>query len=145
MTSTSTTGMDVTTTPSDEPDLTAVLKVQPPLAHPDADPDSYRAKQRQEWTFGMLEATVLELRIAGAWDGSHVDLSHRELACEVLVGRREDAIPWGYRPVTGHQAPPVVTPPAAEPEQRRRLDGWQRLAIAQTVLLVAILVLQVLR
>lgn len=86
------------------PDLVATLKVQPPLKYPDADPDSYRARTREDWTLGSLERTCLELRAAGGWDTSKVDLGHQELTCEILAHPGAEVLPWGWVPA--HGTPP---------------------------------------
>ena len=111
--------VDIQRVESKDPDLVASLRVMPPLKYPDADPESYKAKERSEWTLGNLERTCIELRAAGGWDDSLVKIGYCDggsIECEILAGPGPDVLPWGWVPA--HGAPPtrpsvVVVPPAA--------------------------------
>ena len=115
-----------------DPELLVNLVVKPPLRYPDANPGHYTATLRHDWTLDALERTVIEFRAAGGWDGSKVQLRYGEVTCEVLTGRREDALPWGWVPSHGDPAP--EQPPRFRPLADRRLHG---------VLLVLVLLLGV--
>ena len=104
--------VDIQRVESKDPDLVASLRVMPPLKYPDADPESYKAKERSEWTLGNLERTCIELRAAGGWDDSLVKIDYRDggtIECEILATPGPDVLPWGWVPAHGN--PPAKTQP----------------------------------
>lgn len=114
--------VEITRLDTEHPDLTARLEVRPPLdpAYPDRD-------LRLTWTLAALERTCIELRAAGAWDDSKINLGYQRVDCEILAQPNGDVLPWGWVPA--HGAPP------AKPEVTGRI-GERRLALAIVGLLV---------
>lgn len=99
----------------DDPSLALKIKVLPPIVGKTYNGDP----KHDDWTLDLLERTCFELRTAGAWDGSKVDLTGypASISCEILAGRGEGAMPWGWRPSEG----PSRTEPEPEPEPKTRL------------------------
>lgn len=106
---------------------------------------------RQPWTLGLLERTLFEFRAAGGWDEARVDVENggynegASLTCEILAARGQDAMPWGWRPITQGTPPPpppaYVPPPKTKPDPRPDVRTLVRI---HTVLIVLAILLDVL-
>ena len=113
----------IETVQPDDPTLAVQLKVLPPV-----EGETYGGSPRHgDWTLDLIERTCLEFRAAGAWDESVVTLKSYppSLSCEVLAGRGNDAMPWGWRPSQGPPAHPEGPPAHPEEPPRTRLRDRQ--------------------
>jgi hypothetical protein len=133
----------VETVHPDDPSLAVKLKVLPPVVG-----KTYTGDPKHgDWTLDLVERTCLELRAAGAWDGSKVGFNGypEAMTCEVLAGRGSEAMPWGWRPSEG---PPKSEPkktPLGDREIGDVIPAFLGHRVLHGVLLIALVVLAVIR